>query len=235
MDKKKDRLFLFDLDRDGLHRQMGGGIPKGTIMTITGMDGAGKSAIAQRLIYGLTRHNYRLTVVSTELTTKGFIDQMDSLDYPVMSDVLSRELVFIPVFPLIGAARKREDFLGRLLTTKGIYDSDIIVIDTFSALIKHDIDEERAFEVLSFFKKMAGQSKTIILTMDARDLSERIMAPFRSVSDILIELERDVIEGSVEHKMFVTRFGTAQGPVSNAVGFRIEPGAGFIVDITLVA
>ena len=54
---------------------MGGGLPKGTIVTITGTDGAGKSAIIQRFIYGLIRHNYRLTVVSTELTTKGFIDQ----------------------------------------------------------------------------------------------------------------------------------------------------------------
>jgi archaeal flagellar protein FlaH len=231
----EDHIYRFGLDRDGLHRQLAGGIPKGTIMILVGEDGTGKSAISERFIYGFVRHDIPVTVISTELTTKGFLDQMDALDYPIREDLLSKRLVFVPVFPLIGAARKRGDFLGRLIKSPILFRSDVIVIDTFSSLIKYDIDEDRAFEALSFFKKLCGQSKTIILTMDDQDLSDRVLAPFRSVSDVFIELKKEVIESNVEHLMYVTRFGTARAPVSNTIGFRIEPGAGFIVDITNVS
>jgi len=235
MSDKDDNVFRFALERDGLHRQLGGGIPKGTIMILTGKDGTGKSAISQRFVYGFLRHELKCTVISTELTTKGFIDQMESLNYSVKEDLMSRRLAFVPVFPLLGQARKRGDFLGRLIQSPQLFSADVIVIDTFSALIKYDIDEDRAFEALSFFKKLCGQSKTFILTFDTEDLSDRVLAPFRSVSDIFIELKKEVMESSVEHLMYVTRFGTAQAPVSNAIGFRIEPTAGFIVDITMVS
>jgi flagellar protein FlaH len=235
MTNKEEKVYRFELSRDGLHRQLGGGIPKGTTMILTGENGTGKSAISQRIVYGFLKHGCRVTIISTELTTKGFIDQMDSLDYPVMPHLLDKTLVYIPVFPLLGKSRKREDFLGRLKYAKGLYHSDIIVIDTLSSLIKNDIDEERAFEMLGFFKKLCGQSKTFLLTFDSDELSERVLSPFKSVSDIYIELKKEVIEGNVDHLMYVTRYGTAQAPVSNTIGFRIEPGAGFIVDITMVS
>ncbi len=45
--------------------------------------------------------------MSTELTTKGFIDQMKSLDYPIVKHLLSGDLLFVPVYPLIGKAIPR--------------------------------------------------------------------------------------------------------------------------------
>lgn len=235
MPVNEDKVYNFELSKDGLHRNLGGGIPRGTVAILTGADGTGKSAIIQRFVYGFLHHGHTVTVVSTELTTKGFIDQMDSLDYPIMEHLLNKTLTYIPVFPLMGKSRKREDFLGRLIKTEGLYRSDVVIIDTFSSLIKNDIDEERAFEVLGFFKKLCGQSKTFMLTFDSDDLSERVLSPFRSVSDIYIELKKEVIESSVERLMYITRYGTAQAPVSNSIGFRIEPRAGFIVDITQVS
>ncbi len=235
MNNKDDKVYRFELSRDGLHRQLGGGIPKGTLFILTGENGTGKSAISERMVYGFLKHGHSVTYISTELTTPGFRDQMNSLDYPVSQFLLDKTLVFVPVFPLLGQSRTREDFLGRLKNAKGLYHSDVVVIDTISSLIKNDIDEERAFEMLGFFKKLCGQSKTFILTFDTDELSERVISPFKSVSDIFIELKKEVIEGSVDHLMYVTRYGTAQAPVSNSIGFRIEPGAGFIVDITMVS
>ncbi len=224
------------LERDNLHMQIGGGgLPKGTTLLLSGKDGAGKSAVSQRFVFSLLVNGIKVTLISTELTTKGFIDQMRSLDYEVMDYLLSGQLKFIPVFPLFGQAKQRQDFLGRLMNTKGLYSSDVIVIDTFSSLIKNDIDEERAFMVIAFFQKLSGQSKNIILTLDPDELSESVVAPFRSVCDIYIELVCEAVEGTLEHQMFIRRFGAASGPIRDTVGFRVIPGAGFIVDITSVA
>ncbi|MBN1391051.1 MAG: hypothetical protein JXA22_10470 [Candidatus Thermoplasmatota archaeon] len=231
----RQNLLRFDFERDGLHRHLGGGLPKGVMMVISGSVGSGKSAIVQRLIYGFLLHHHTMNVISTELTTKGFLNQMESLDYPVKKNLLDGHLKFIPVFPLIGKAKQRADFLTRLKSTPGLYDAEVVMIDTFSALVMNDIDESRALDTISFFKKVVAKNRTIIMTIDPAELSDRIMGPFRSVADILLELRTEVVEGNVEHLMYVTRYSHAQGPVSTSVGFRIEPRAGFIVDITTVA
>ncbi len=230
-----DKYLPIIMDRDNLHMQFGGGIPKGTTMLLEGRDGSGKSAVVQRLLYSFLQHGISVTVISTELTTKGFIDQMKSLDYDVMGHLLKKQLLFIPVFPLFGQVKERQDFLGRLMNTRELYNNDVIVIDTFSQLIKHDIDEDRSFKVLSFFKKLSGQSKNIIITIESRELGENVESLFSSIADIFIELECEAIEGKMEHKMLIRRFGAAAGPVRDTVGFKVIPGAGFIVDITAVA
>ena len=235
MEGTTSNLIKFNFERDGLHRHLGGGLPKGTLTIISGPVGSGKSAILQRLIYGFMLHHHSTTLISTEMTTKGFLDQMDSLDYPIKKNVMDGSMRFVPVFPIIGTAKKRTDFLQRLRTTKGLYETDVIAVDTFSALVMNDIDESKSLEMISFFKKITGRNRAIILTIDPSDLSESIMSPFRSVADILIELKTEFVEGTMEHIMYVTRYSHALGPVSNAVGFRIEPRAGFIVDITTVA
>lgn len=231
----KTSVLRFDFERDGLHRHLGGGIPKGAMVVLSGSVGSGKSAIVQRLIYGFMLHHHNVNIISTELTTKGFLDQMESLDYPVKRNLLDGTLGFVPVFPLIGKAKPRLDFLSRLTSTPGLYEPEVIFIDTFSALVKNDLDESKALDTISFFKKITGRNRTVILTIDPSDIPNSIMAPFRSVADILIELKTEVVEGAMEHILYVTRYSHAQGPVSTAVGFRIEPGAGFIVDITTVA
>ena len=232
---RKSRLLRMDVERDSLHRQLGGGIPVGTTMIISGKFGTGKSAVAERLTYGFLRHGHTVTFISTELTTKGFIDQMDSLDYPIREDMMAERLSIIPVFPLIGQPISRGDFLGRLINSPQLYETDAIVIDAFSSLVRTDIDEERALQVLSFFKKLSGRSKTIILTIDPDELHREVLTPFKMVSDSLIELESSVVEGAVERVMYIKRFTKSAGKVMDAIGFRIEAGAGFIVDITLVA
>jgi len=229
------RMVLYDLERDGLHRHLGGAIPKGSLMVILGEVGSGKSAVLERLIYGMLLHNHTITMVSTEMTTKEFINQMDSLDYPIKRFILTRALRYVPVFPLFGKSKPRGDFLRRVMETEGLYKTEVTAFDTFSALVKHDINEDTALQTISFFKKIVGRNKLVILTIDPNDMREELLAPFKNVADILIELKRELVEGIMEHIMYVTRFSHAPGPINTTIGFRIEAGAGFIVDITHVA
>jgi flagellar protein FlaH len=228
-------VFLIELEQDGLHNQLAKGLPKGAIVLIVGEHGSGKSAVSLRFIYSFLRHNYTVTLISTELTTKGFIDQMSSLGYPILDYLLEKRILFIPVFPLIGKILPRHDFLTRLLAQKALYDTDIIVVDTFSALVKEEINTEKAYMAIAFFKKLAGKSKTLILTVDPTELSGRLLMPFQSVADVYLTLKTRPVGGTIEHIMYVNRFGGASGQVGRTIGFRVEAGAGFIVDITAVA
>ena len=204
-------------------------------MLLEGKYGAGKSAILQRLIYGFLKNGVTVTYISTELTTKGFIEQMRSLDYPVTPYLLNKDLLYIPVFPLIGEAIPRANFLDKVMETKELYEREVTVIDSFSSLVKADLRGQRAIQVLAFFKKLAGLNRTILLSVDPMDVDERTLAPLRSDSDIYLSISMSQIEGSTVRALNVNRFGSSAEPVGDAIGFRIEPKIGFIIDITTVA
>lgn len=210
-------------------------MPKGTLGLLEGKYGAGKSAILQRFAYGFLKNGVTVTYISTELTTKGFIEQMRSLDYPVTPYLLNRDLLYIPVFPLIGEAIPRHEFLDKLMETKELYEREVTIIDTFSSLVKNDLRGQRGIQALSFFKKLAGLNKTILLSVDPVDLDEKTLAPLRADTDLYLSISMGSIEGSTVRALNVNRFGGSQEPVGDSIGFRIEPKIGFIIDITTVA
>ena len=228
-------IYRIELERDGLHRNLGGGFPKGSIVLLEGEHGSGKSAVCQRLLYGFLKNNNTVTLVSTEFTTKGFIAQMKSLNYNVVDYMLAKSFLFIPVYPIVGQSRNREDFLGRLLTAEALFERDIIIIDTLSSLVKYDIDVERTLETIAFFKKLAGRNKTIIITMDKNDMSDELMERFRSDSDVFLEIRKTIIEGSTTRSIVVKRFTGCTEPIIEVTGFRMESKVGFIIDITTIA
>jgi flagellar protein FlaH len=228
-------IYDIEIERDGLHRNLGGGFPKGAVVLINGEYGSGKSAICQRLAFGFLHNEHSVTMISTEFTTKSFIDQMKSLNYNVVENLLNKELLFIPVHPLIGKPRKRDDFLGRLTRSKQLYERDIVFIDTFSSLVKNDIDMERSLDALSFFKKLAGMNKTIILTVETGEIRDEVLSPFKSDSDIYLEITKRTLEGQTTRTLVVNRYVNSAAPIVEITGFRIEPKVGFIIDITTVA
>jgi len=227
--------YEFEMKRDGLHRVMGGSIPKGSTFIATGQFGTGKSVLCQRLAYGFLSHGVTVTYVSTELTTRGFIEQMNSLDYGVKEYILSKRLMFIPVYPLIGEPMPRTDFMDRMYKARQLYENDILIVDTFSSLAKEDIDITKVLNVIGFFKRLAGKGKTVILTIDPDEIDFSHLAPFKSSCEILVECVSDIVEGAVSRTMYIKRFQNAQGRINDVFGFRVEPKIGFIVDITAVA
>ena len=76
-----DTGLPFELETDSLSDSLGRFLPRRSLYIVTGQIGAGKSLIAQRLAYGLVSNNVRTTVVTTELTTRGWLEQVNSLGY----------------------------------------------------------------------------------------------------------------------------------------------------------
>jgi flagellar protein FlaH len=228
--------YQFQIERDGLSRRLGGGIPKGSLTVVAGPYGSGKSVLMQRLAYGFLINGHTVTYISTEMTVSGFIEQMKSLDYPIADRIISKSLMFIPVFPIIGKAKtERKDFLSKLVRTTHLFDRDILIVDTFSSLICDELNEQNAIETISFFKKMNSQGKTIILTIDPSEIKEGLLTPFKSAADIFMEIRVRVIEGELNRTLTVSRYLKARDYVSSMISFRVEPNLGIIVDITTVA
>ncbi|WP_135606420.1 ATPase domain-containing protein [Methanococcoides sp. NM1] len=228
-------ICSFEIPRDEFNGKLGGGFPKGSLIVIEGGSGGGKSTICQRLTYGMIEGDTSVTFISTQLTTKGYINQMYSLDYPIAPHLLKGRLLYIPVIPLMQSAKSRIDFIERLMGAEELFEKDVIVIDTISALIKYSANAEKSLDLISFFKKLNGMGKVIILTIEPSELGEELASMFRSSCDIYMTLRSKAMGAEVKRTVVVNKFTGAKGPVGQMIGFRIEPKVGLVVEIASVA
>jgi len=228
-------IYKLQIARDDLHDQLGQGLPTGTITLIEGAKGSGKSAVLQRMIFGFLSNCHTVTCISTELTVKDFIDQMYCLDYPIASWILSGKLKFVPVYPLMGSSRSRKDFLGMLMSSRELFTSDVIIIDTFSSLVNNSLHgEENSINVLGFFKKLAGMNKSVVISVDPGEVEGEALSPFESDSHVYLSLVVSQVGGMISRSIMVKRFANTQFRVSPMIGFRIEPNVGMVIEITSV-
>ncbi|MFW6014090.1 MAG: ATPase domain-containing protein [Nanoarchaeota archaeon] len=221
-----------DLERDELNRSLGGGMPNNSLILIEGEDGAGKSILVQRLAYGLLEHQKTVTYISTELNTKGFLEQMASLSYDVKFYLLDGQLMFVPMFPFMGNTMLKENFLDRLLKTRKIFDNEIIIFDTISFLLVRDsISQEKSFYVINMLKKLNNMNKTIIFCVDPAHLNEKFLTLIRSVADIYFNVEIRTFAGNILRVINVKRFKRPSDYIMDTIPFKVEPGRGLAIEI----
>jgi len=246
-------LFSLGLDdHDRLNKELGGGIPPGSIILVEGDYGAGKSAMSQRFAYGLCEEGHEVTYLSTELTIGSFLDQMHSLSYDMVNHILDEDLLFLHAD--IGESNaltggnddnERKDLLKRLMEAEVMWDGDVIIIDTFDAILRNDPkfealvrqNEERqaALEVISFFREVISQGKCIMLTVDPSTLDEEAIGPFRAIADVFLELDMVEVGNDVRRQVNVLRFAGMGEQVGDTIGYSVRSGTGIVIESRSVA
>jgi flagellar protein FlaH len=244
-------------EHDRLNNELGGGIPGGSIVLIEGDYGAGKSAMSQRFSYGLCEEGHAATLVSTELTVRGFIDQMHSLSYDVEEHLLNEDLLFLEADVDTGKSAlrggtestdedgNRKELLKRLMNAEKMWEADVVIIDTFDAVLRNDPNfealvrqnEERqaALEIISFFRDLVSQGKVIVLTVDPSTVDEEAIGPFRSIADVYLELQMVEVGNDVRRSIAVRRFAGMGEQVGDSIGYSVRSGTGIVIESRSVA
>lgn len=240
-------------ERDRLNKELGGGIPPGSIVLVEGDYGAGKSAMSQRFAYGLCEEGQTVTMLSTELTVGSFLDQMHSLDYGMVEHILDENLLFLHAD--IGDSNTfrggdddesdRMDLLKRLMDAEVMWETDVIIIDTFDAILRNDPkfealvrqNEERqaALEIISFFRDVIAEGKVIMLTVDPSTLDADAIGPFRAIADVFLELEMVEVGNDVRRQISVKRFAGMGEQVGDTIGYSVRSGTGIVIESRSVA
>ncbi|MDW5562864.1 MAG: ATPase domain-containing protein [Methanomassiliicoccus sp.] len=225
-------LFGINLKQDELAARMGGGLPRGSTMLIEGAEGSGRSALCQRILYGLLQNGHTATFVSTELTLRDFIDQMYSLDYKVDKNLLNGSLSYFPVYPLLGQQRSRGDFLEKLMASPQLYSKDVLFIDSLTTLTKDSLNEANCIRLMGFLKKQMKLEKTIIMTADE---ACKAADPLRQAVDIYLSIKMKASGSEVTRTVQTLRYQRAKRKVDDTMKIRIEPGIGLVIEITEVS
>jgi len=226
--------FPFILEQDSLANSMGLKIPNRGLMLIQGSVGGGKSLISQRMIFGLLENECKVLVITTELTTRGWVEQMESVGYYVTEHIASGRCIVFSRYGIIAEAVPGAG-LNEILDSPAWLEADVIVLDTGSSLMPKGLDEDGRIQLMQRLRKKVASGRTLIMTADPIEMDDQLLHAFRSSSEVVIDLANQLIGGEMKRNLLITRFLRAAGPVQSSVGWRVEPGMGFIVDITAVS
>ena len=125
--------------------------------------------------------------------------------------------------------------LRELMQSRAWNEADVIVLDSGSSLMPKGLDNHQVIMLMQEMRKKIAEGRTVLLTMDPVEVENSLLHAFRSSSEMVLDLTTNLIGGELKRTLLVTRFLRAAGPVQSSVGWRVEPGMGFIVDITAVS
>tara|TARA_B100000609_G_C16996308_1_gene321289 strand:+ start:71 stop:679 length:609 start_codon:yes stop_codon:yes gene_type:complete len=201
---------------------------------IQGEVGSGKSLVSQRLIYGLLENGSKVLVVTTELTTRGWIEQMESIGYPVTDYIATGKLLVFSRFGVIAETKEGVDLFD-VLESDAVEKSDVVVVDSASSLMPEGLEPSQHISTLQRLRKVCSESRSLLLTVDPTEMDNKLLHKLRSSCEVLLDMNAGFVGGEIKRTIVVTRFLRAAGPVQASVGWRVEPYMGFIVDITAVS
>ncbi len=227
-------LLKITIPNDELHRRLGGGIPAGSILLIEGDRGTGKSIFCQRLLYGFLKNEYSVTYISSQYTTPEFINQMESLSYDIIRELIKRRLQFVSLYPLLVNVSERKKFLSRLVSEPRIWRTEVVIIDTISSLLPRELREDEIKSLSSHLKRLSSIGKVVVLTVNPDGMNKDVLSVLEEISSMLIRLSVKTFGGDLKNSAMVVKYNNAQGVFQKIIPFRVEPGVGFIVEIASV-
>ena len=226
--------FPFVLETDSLADSMGSRLPNRSLYVVQGDVGSGKSLMSQRLSYGLAANDVKVLVITTELTTRGWIEQMESIGYGVTEFIRSGQLMVFSRFGTIAEALP-DVGIQQVLESEAVSKADIVIIDSASSLMPDGLDDHGRFKMMQNLRRITSEGRSIMLCVDEKEMDSKLLHTLRSSSEIVLDMKTAMIGGEIKRNIVVTRYLRAAGPVQSSIGWRVEPSMGFIVDITAVS
>lgn len=206
-----------------IDKRLGGGIPMGSLTLVEGHSDAGKSVLAQQMIWGTLHDNHKALLFTTENTLKSMVTQMDSLGLGVLDHIL---LGRFRVFPLSPTKTELsicfEILLDSMSTHKGF---GLIVIDSLTPLIAYSSQEN----ILSYFercKDLCDKGRTIINIAHSFAFNEELLIRIRSMCDAHLRLSIEEVGDKLLKTLEVAKVKGADKSTGNILSFDVEPGIG---------
>jgi flagellar protein FlaH len=209
-------------DLDG---KMGGGVPVGSLTLIEGDSGAGKSVLAQQMMYGCLQDGYQLSLFTSENNVKSLVKQMRSLNLDILDYLLLDKL---RIFPLETSRLGREAPTVLMRAMKNEKSRQMIFVDSLTSSIPASSDRE----VLGFFedsKRLCADGTTVIVIIHSHGLTRELLTRIRSLCDAHLQLRTEEVGNKLVKTLEVTKVRGAEQTTGNIVSFEVEPGWGIRV------
>lgn len=152
------------------------------------------------------------------------------------SHLMKGKLFFISTEVTLAETYPRETFLEGLLTTRALYEPEIIFIDSLSTLLSESLRQENLMDITNFFNRLTGSGKIIVVTANQNEWPEDIHRVFRRISDMHCRIAREKMPGiGVVHNIYIEKFNGARKKYEPQTTFSVKPGVGLTIESSGVA
>ena len=224
--------FEFGVIQDSLGQSLGTAIPNRALVIVSGGIGSGKSIIGQRMSFGMTANDIKVSLVTTELTTRGWLEQVASIGYFMEKRIDDGDFHLMSSFGVIAEQAEDPVDLLELLESPALKEAEVVIIDRASQMIPADIEGP---VLLSILRQYTAEGRTLFLMIDPEEMDSKLLRELKNSAEVVLDMMTSVVGGQLVRTLCVTRFLRAAGPVTERIGWKVMPEMGFIVDITAVA
>lgn len=220
-------LGVPELDRD-----LGGGIPVPSLISIEGEYGSGKTVFVQQIVYAMLKSGLRVYVVSSETTVKEYLSMMESVKLDAYNYYLSGQL---NIYPLHIEGGRWNEFLSSffLRVTANFLELkkrhyDVVVIDSLSVLTVNTPPHE-FLTFVTRMKNLVSDGKTVVVTFHPEFLSEESIMKLRASSDVYLVLKNTSISGIDVKLLRIVKLWGVSGERKSSITLEINPQIGLRV------
>jgi flagellar protein FlaH len=220
-------LGVPELDRD-----LGGGIPVPSLISIEGEYGSGKTIFVQQIVYAMLKSGLRVYVVSSETTVKEYLSMMESVKLDAYDYYLSGQL---NIYPLHIEGGRWNEFLSSffLRVTANFLELkkrhyDVVVIDSLSVLTVNTPPHE-FLTFVTRMKNLVSDGKTVVVTFHPEFLSEESIMKLRASSDVYLVLKNTSISGIDVKLLRIVKLWGVSGERKSSITLEINPQIGLRV------
>ena len=236
MQRAKSIILERKGEEDGFAQRFGQAIPEGSLVFLEGENGTGKSIFAQRFCFSFLKNGFSCSYVSTQYTIKSFLRQTASVGYDVRKYLMTGKLFFISTEVMLAETLPKSTFLEGLTTCKKLFDPEVIFIDSLSTLLNESLTKDNLVELTSFFNRLKGSGKIIIITGNPNEWSNEIHTAFQMISDLHFRITRENMPGvGIVHNIYLEKFNGARHRYEPLTTFSVKPGTGLAIETSGVA
>jgi len=206
-----------------IDKQLGGGIPLGSLTLVEGESDAGKSVLAQQMMWGALHARHRVLLFTAENTVKSMNSQMESLGLSIIDSLL---LGWMKIFTIEASKMKQINTFDTIISgITGYPDYDLVVVDSLTPVLAHTTQDE----ILTYFeqcKKLCDQRKTIINIAHTYAFEEQALIRIRSACDAHFRLRIEEVGDKLVKVLEVSKVRGAVKSTGNVLSFDVDPGIG---------
>ncbi|ADG91470.1 ATPase domain-containing protein [Thermosphaera aggregans] len=223
------KIRMITTGNEELDVKMAGGLPFPALVVVEGGHGTGKSVLVQQFAYGALKSDLKVTVVTTETTTIGYVRGMINVGFNVLDEYLRGRLVVystqIPRVKWVTTTSRDLLFLTLKHMVSNLDKYDVFIIDSFSILVKGSRREDIA-NFLTVAKRIVDKGKLIILTTHPEGLSESLHSGLKAIADGYIELKNVEMGGRALKVMNIIKLKGVPTVFENTITFDVDPAFG---------
>jgi flagellar protein FlaH len=222
-DEERSKDEIICTGHSEIDKRLGGGIPVGSLTLIEGQSDAGKSVLAQQMMWGALNDGHRVLLFTTENTVKSMHSQMESLGLGIIDPLL---LGWMKIFTVEPSQMKSSNTFDHVIEGILAFPTyHLIVIDSLTPVIAHSTTEA-VIEYFERCKKLCDNGKTIINIAHTYAFDEQVLIRIRSACDAHFRLRIEEVGDKLVKVLEVAKVRGADKNTGNIMSFDVDPGIG---------